>query len=645
MAKTYFNNAIIGNSSMLGCLTDRGELVRLFWPNIDYPQHIESFAAGIFFMGLKHSTMWLHEETWQHCQRYVKDTNIVETVCVNHEKGLKVIQADFVLPDDDVLVRQYEIENTGKDKADLGFIIYSAGISTTSALLSTLFDFDTDALIHYRHSYYISISANSEVYQFQLGNNAFESAVGAELGGYDNIGMMNDGALSWMLGELAPGDKKTFMVGICASHTLKGVKKLARRFKASTPSIMRGETEKYWADFIKSAREVSTGREEIDELYKRSLLVFKLMSDDKTGGLLAAPEVDEEFTRCGRYAYCWGRDAAFITNALDKCGLSGTVDKFYRWAVKTQDDDGSWHQRYHMDGNLAPSWGLQIDETGTIIWGILEHYRRVGNKDFLEEMWDSVKKGVEFLVGFIDEETGLPRPSFDLWEERFGEHVYSSAAVHGGIRAGAEIAEILGADSMLIERWKAAAEQIKGAIERNFWKEDKRRFIRSVRVKLNPWGEEHSQFKTVVKVNPKGYCRDVTLEDWAIDVSLLGLTIPFGVFDVDDSRVADTVSAIEEALTSHPVGGIKRYEHDSYIGGNPWVLTTLWVALYHIRRKQFGKARDYFEWAVRARTGLGLLPEQVSKDTGDPAWVIPLTWSHAMFVLVLLELIEAGEML
>jgi len=26
----------------------------------------------------------------------------------------------------------------------------------------------------------------------------------------------------------------------------------------------------------------------------------------------------------------------------------------------TQDDDGSWQQRYHMDGNLAPSWGLQI---------------------------------------------------------------------------------------------------------------------------------------------------------------------------------------------------------------------------------------------------------------------------------------------
>jgi len=38
----------------------------------------------------------------------------------------------------------------------------------------------------------------------------------------------------------------------------------------------------------------------------------------------------------------------------------------------------------------------------------------------------------------------------------------------------------------------------------------------------------------------------------------------------------------------------------------------------------------------------GLLPEQVSKDNGEPCWVIPLTWSHAMYVLVLAGLKEAG---
>jgi len=38
----------------------------------------------------------------------------------------------------------------------------------------------------------------------------------------------------------------------------------------------------------------------------------------------------------------------------------------------------------------------------------------------------------------------------------------------------------------------------------------------------------------------------------------------------------------------------------------------------------------------------GLLPEQVSKDNGEPCWVIPLTWSHAMYVLVLADLKRRG---
>jgi len=52
-----------------------------------------------------------------------------------------------------------------------------------------------------------------------------------------------------------------------------------------------------------------------------------------------------------------GRDAAFITGALDTAGLTEAVDKFYQWAVMTQDDDGSWQQRYHMDGKPCPHHG------------------------------------------------------------------------------------------------------------------------------------------------------------------------------------------------------------------------------------------------------------------------------------------------
>lgn len=246
------------------------------------------------------------------------------------------------------------------------------------------------------------------------------------------------------------------------------------------------------------------------------------------------------------------------------------------------------------------------------------------------------------MLGFIDEETGLPRASFDLWEERFGQHAYSSAAVYGGIKAGIEMGRILEAEEGQLKSWEAAAEGIKDAVVKHFWKEDAKCFLRSVRTKLNPWGEEHTENKTVIKVNPKGYRRDVTLEDGTVDISLLGLSIPFGILEADDERLGHTAAKIESTLTNPVTGGIKRYENDHYIGGNPWIVATLWTALYHIRKKDYAKAKEYLDWAAAGSTNLGLLPEQIGKDDGKPAWVIPLTWSHAMFVLTLMELSEAG---
>jgi glucoamylase len=188
----------------------------------------------------------------------------------------------------------------------------------------------------------------------------------------------------------------------------------------------------------------------------------------------------------------------------------------------------------------------------------------------------------------------------------------------------------------------SAPDSLKKAIECRLWKKEWGRFIRSIRTKLNPWGDEYSQDRVVMRTDPKGNMRDFTLEDGTLDVSLLGLCIPFEVFDAGDERMERTVEIVEKALDAPVTGGIMRYENDGYIGGNPWVIATLWVALYHIRKENYQQALKYFEWAVKSKTGMGLLPEQVSKDSGKPAWVTPLTWSHAMFVLVLTELIDKG---
>ena len=644
MQKSYYNNAITGNSSMLVCTSEKAELQRLFWPNIDYMQQFDKMLCGIYVKNRNESTIWLNDARCRHYQEYLQDTNIIKNTIINDSDGYIAILYDFVHPYKDIFIRKFEIQNLLPEPRELGFVTFSAIASSDPDVSCSLYDFKNEALIHYKSNNYISISSDMPAAHFQIGNNAYDAAISNKFFGKDDIGMMKDAAVSWELGSFGKNESKCFNIYVCAGSTLKECKSMIKDTRLIGAETMFSYTAQYWKDYLSKIKPVKTGIELFDDLYKRSLLVFRLMYDKKSGGLLAAPEVDEYFTKCGRYAYCWGRDAAFITGALDIVGLGQCVDSFYKWAVNVQDEDGSWQQRYHLDGNLGPCWGLQIDETGTLLWGMLNHFNYVKKKEFLEYVWNSVAAGADFLIGFIDKATGLPKPSFDLWEERYGEHAYSSAAVYAGLNSAAEIAKILGKPEECYQKWIECAEKIKQAIVKCFWKQDYRRFIRSVRVKLNGWGEEPSQSTAMIEVNPKGYMRDVTLEDWIVDVSLVGLSIPFEVFDVNNPMIKDTVLLIEQVLTSPVMGGIKRYENDTYIGGNPWILTTLWVALYHAKTGNYSKAKEYLYWAANGKTEMGLLPEQRNRDTGKPEWIIPLTWSHAMYIHVLSELINAGAL-
>lgn len=642
MRKTYFNDAIVGNSRMLGCLTKSGELVRLFWPNIDFSQHIETFHSGILTPLSARKTSWLHDSCWRHTQRYLEDTNILETTCENSNLGFKIIQTDFVLIDKDVFVRNYTIKSLNGKVNSAKLVLFSDMITNLSNPRSTLFDFDADAIVHYCHNNYISISASAEANGFQIGG-ARKASDNGELYGLDDIGMHSNAAMIWDIGEFSPGQTKEFSIYLYAAETLKKSLDGIRDIKEKSASKLIQSTLEYWNKFVSSAEQVKVKNKDIFSLYKRSVLTFALTSDKKNGGLLAGPELDEESARCDRYAFCWGRDAAFITNALNKCRLFDSAEKFYYWCFNSQLDNGSWQQRYYLDGNLAPSWGFQIDETGSILWGIWEHFQATKRIKFLEDSWQYVIKAAQFLADFIDKDTGLPNLSYNIWEDQLGVHTYSASAVYGGLNASAKIAEIMGQGSDYGYKWLEAANNIKKAIENNLWDDEAGRFLRSIKARINPQDIGNADETIEIEINKKGYRIKVVLKDKRTDSSLIGVAIPFGVLPAEHEYVIRTADAIETYLTSPKTGGIKRYEGDKYVGGNPWILTTLWLALYHIKRGSIEKAKEYFLWAVKHRTELYFLPEQIDKDTGEPAWVIPLTWSHAMFILVLFELLEQGE--
>ena len=140
MSKTYFNSMITGNSEMLGCLANRGELVRLFWPHIDYPQHIDRFITGVTCPAAWQGASWLHSEAWQVSQRYIDDTNVAVTVYNHIESGLTVTQTDFVHPDRPVYTRCYEVENKGGADVSIGFVAYSSSVTTSPHPAGILFE-------------------------------------------------------------------------------------------------------------------------------------------------------------------------------------------------------------------------------------------------------------------------------------------------------------------------------------------------------------------------------------------------------------------------------------------------------------------------------------------------------------------------
>lgn len=638
--KSYFNNAIIGNSRILATFDEKGQILRVFWPHIDYSQQVEKMFLGIYFPEISNSMHWLNSDEWSYNQYYIEDTNVLRTVMTRKNEDLRITITDFTLEKKDIIVRNIELENISTKFININFAAYCSGIFGKVDSRSSLFDFDSDSVVIYGHGNYMFISSDKECKQFQLTNSPLDACNRLFLYGVEDYSLSPEGAMLWEIGEIKPLEKVNLNLYIIFGDNLNKVRNETKQIKKVSYSKLLKETQNYWIKFLQSAKKVNTGNTELDELYKRTVLAFKLMSDE-TGGIIAAPEFDEESSRTGRYGFCWLRDAAFITTAMDRIGLTDLSGKFYKWAQKVQDSSGAWLQRYYMDGNIAPSWGIQTDETGAVLWGVLHHYNITKNKELLEEMWESIYRSAEYLIGQIDSKTGLQKPTYDMWENNYGQHTYTAASVYGGLTAASKIAKILGKDSKLVEKWLIESGKLKDAIEKNLWSEEKGRFLKAVNVKLNPWGDEPGETKQIV-VNSKGFWRDFSLKDETIDSDLLGLNIPYEVFDINNEKFKSTIKAIEERLTCPDIGGIKRYENDNYVGGNPWIISTLWLAQYYVKNNQLDLAKSLLLWAANHKTKMGFLPEQIDKNTGEPAWVIPLTWSHAMFIHVLMDILEVG---
>ncbi|MFX1518810.1 MAG: glycoside hydrolase family 15 protein [Promethearchaeota archaeon] len=110
----------------------------------------------------------------------------------------------------------------------------------------------------------------------------------------------------------------------------------------------------------------------------------------------------------------------------------------------------------------------------------------------------------------------------------------------------------------------------------------------------------------------------------------------FDVLAPSDERVRSTMKAIEDYLLKER--GVFRYQGDNYQGHeNPWIICTLFLAEYYLWINEIKKALKLFHLVADNALETYLLPEQINSQ-GDPLSVVPLTWSHAQYLLAFKQL-------
>lgn len=628
METKYFNDAIIGNKNMTVSFSKSGELLRLFNQAPDYKQFFEFYHVG---MKINDSALiYLHNDvnnTFR--QFYIDGTNCLTTEIVNTYFNFKVTQIDFVLVKENLLVRRYHFVNNNTINLDLNFLVYSKLFTNINNDACGLIR--NDALLQYTHDYTVCTFAKEKISSFQI-NNSGEAIMSGSIGGKDYVGMSPDSAIEYDLGTLKPGEEKVFNLYIHISdnqekNLMNDLDQEIERFRKIDLKKELEDTKKYWRKYLNSHSKIEFNNNlAVKRIYDRTILLFPLLINDETGGISAGVESDEYKTRCGRYSYCWPRDAVFITEALDELGMAKETEKFYKIFCKmTQNRNGGWEQRFYTDGRLAPCWGYQIDETASVIFGLYRHYEKTKNIKFLKDTLKMCENGIEFLEKYLNDifkEKFELCPSYDLWEEHEGISLYSIAAIFGAYNSMLKIyAAVEGEfanNRLRIEQFEKnkkmlnkRVREIKEYALKKFYDEEKKCFVRNT-------------------------------DDKRLDISILGTVVPFGLLTPKEKRLLTTIERMNMTLRTYS-GGYIRYEGDTYNGGfNPWVIATLWMANYYLETGEKKKAKECFEFVVRSASPYGLLGEQVNNETMQPSWIIGLTWSHAMFVIVANKLNESG---
>jgi GH15 family glucan-1,4-alpha-glucosidase len=650
---------VLGNGNTLVGFDATYSVRDIYFPRVgDANQTMGNICHTGFYVDRKFA--WLDGDGWQRKFGYAQDSLVSDVTLSHAELGITVRFEDFIDLARNWLIRNVTITSVGGFSDGRVFFHYDWNIEGSDIGNTVLYEPRHRAVIAYKANRYFLIGGQSGP-EFGIstwangkkGNGLQGTWVDAEDGvlGRNPIEQGSvDCTIGFELGSAGANQPRTFTHWLCMGARYSEISTYGQDLIVGKgPQTYGGRTMTYWQVWSeKDHRHIDQELgKEVTDLYRRSVLTARAHFDNR-GGVIASSDFDiAKFAR-DTYAYVWPRDGALVANALDRADHEDVTRQFFLFCQDALVEEGYFLHKYTPYGQIGSSWlpwidshgertlPVQEDETGLVLWSLWQHYRIHRNLDFVVDLYATlIVPAADWMCSYVDQRNGLPIPSWDLWEERWGVHAFTIGAVWGGLDAARNFADLFG-DGGEYARYRDAAERMREAADTHLYSAELGRFPRRIMVEDD----------------------DSVTVDTVLDSAIYGLW-RFGMYAPDDKRMLDTMTAIAEQLSNKAEsGGIARYTNDYYfkveadinlVPGNPWFMCTMWLAQWYIAIAKtiddLKPARNYIDWAVRHQLPGGLLSEQLDPHTGAPLSVSPLTWSHAEFIVTVDDYLKKAAQL
>ncbi|MGQ9920301.1 MAG: glycoside hydrolase family 15 protein [Desulfobacca sp.] len=638
----------IGNSRLMLAFDRHYTLRDLYFPHVGQENHMGG-AHSRFGVWVEGRFSWIGPD-WEMDKRYETDSLVTQVRLFHPELQLRLICRDAVEFHENIYLKDITVVNLlPRERLIKLFLHLDLSIAGNDVGDTAAFDPETGGMVHYKGARYFlangMVVGGGGLSMYAAGQKGtrsregtFRDAEDGELSGNPIAQGSVDSVIGLTL--IIPGQATAaaaFWLTACQSW--QEVRRLDGLVRYKQPRTLIERTAAYWRLWVrKETPPLDLVPEALASLYRRSLLVLSTQIDWQ-GGIVAATDSDViQFNR-DTYAYVWPRDGALVAHALDLTGYPVLARRFFDFMAKLIEAAGYWLHKYNPDGTLASSWHpwyaegqnqlpIQEDSTALVVWALWHHFVLYRDIEFVKPLYRPlIKRAAEFMSQYREPQTGLPAPSYDLWEERRGISAFTVGAVFGGLTAASLFCTVFGEEDRA-EKYRRVAAEIRDAASAHLWRPELNRFSRLL--------QRHRDGTLVV--------------DPVCDASVAGL-FAFGMYAADDQRLAATMSAVRERLwVDSSCPGLARYEDDYYYRvdprtpGNPWIICTLWLAAYLLQKAdsdaELQEAVNLMALVAQRALPSGVLPEQYHPHTGEPLSVSPLTWSHAAFLTTMHALLR-----